>query len=332
MPHSFTVPDATPIRRHAPRWRPWLFPLLAGAAAWLWFAVRDLSPWFDLLAAGLPAGVVIVAVLWVLVAAAFVNARWLVASLLTLTMGLTAVLLPLRPEATAAPDASLRIATANVASEDGSGVAQARALAAQDFDIVVVTELTWNFQRTLQGEYPHVEVRPRSQALAPWGILPPSIGIFSKFPLAAPETPENLPGIRLQVKGPGGPFALYGLHVPRPHPSDRIGGVTPAVHRDVVDAVVERVRGESLPVVVAGDLNATDRGGGYRAFRTVLDDAMRAEWAGGTSRLSVPLWEALVLRIDHILRPPTWCSATPERFPIRASDHLGVAVDIGPCP
>ena len=326
--------DETEIHFAAPSWRGYGPPAAAGAAPWLWFLVRDTTSWADLAAAMLPVAVAGLALAWALVAALRREPRWLVASAITILMGLTAVLLPLRPEGGGPPDpqAGLRIAAANVADLDDHGIRQARELAVAGFDVVVVSEMTWNLQRTLQERFPHVAVLERRSDLAPWGTVAPSIGIFSRAPLSAVKRPRDLPGLRVRVDGPGGPFVLYGLHVPRPHPYDREGGVSPAVHREVIDDTLERIRGERLPVVVAGDLNATDRGGGYRAFRGLLDDAMRSEWAGGTSRLDVPLWSALVLRIDHILRPRTWCSAAPERFRITASDHLGVAADVGPCP
>lgn len=324
--------DSTEIRYKVPEWHAWRIPVALGLVPWLWFAVRDVNDWADLLAAGLPIGVAVIALVWAVVAAVLRNPRWLAASALTILMGLFAVFLPLRPVGGAAPEVGLRIAAANVADLDDHGIRQARELAAGGYDIVVVSEMTWNLQRTLQERFPHVEVLERTSDQAPWGITPPSIGIFSKAPLSAVRTPQNLPGMRVRVEGPGGPFVLYGLHVPRPHPYDRDESVSPATHRDVIDDAVERIRAERLPVVVAGDLNTTDRGGGYRAFRSVLGDAMRSDWAGGTSRADVPLWPALVLRIDHILRPSFWCAANPERFPIAESDHLGVAADVGPCP
>lgn len=324
--------DETEIRFATPWWRGWRVPVLLGLAPWLWFLLRDVSPWADLAAAGIPIGVAALALVWAFVAAIRRDPRWLAASALTILMGLVAVALPLRAVGGPPPEVGLRIAAANVASLDESGIRQARELAAGGYDIVVVSEMTWNLQRTLQERFPHVAVLERDSRPAPWGTSPPSVGIFSKAPLSAVRQPQDLPGLRARVDGPGGPFVLYALHVPRPHPFDREESVSPGTHRRVIDDAVERIRDERLPVVVAGDLNATDRGGGYRAFRSVLGDAMRSERAGGTSRLDVPLWRALVLRIDHVLRPSFWCAANPERFPIAASDHLGVAVDVGPCP
>ena len=57
---------------------------------------------------------------------------------------------------------------------------------------------------------------------------------------------------------------------------------------------------------------------------------MRSRWAGPTYAALV--WRPLLLRIDHVFVPRDWCSAAPERFAVRGSDHQGVAVDVGPCP
>jgi endonuclease/exonuclease/phosphatase family metal-dependent hydrolase len=95
-------------------------------------------------------------------------------------------------------------------------------------------------------------------------------------------------------------------------------------------ALLASARRETAPVVLVGDFNSSDRGPGYRQVTTRFRDAMRTRWAAPTYVAAA--WRPLLLRIDHVFVPRDWCSAQPERFAVRGSDHRGVAVDVGPCP
>jgi endonuclease/exonuclease/phosphatase family metal-dependent hydrolase len=85
-----------------------------------------------------------------------------------------------------------------------------------------------------------------------------------------------------------------------------------------------------MPVVVAGDLNVSDRTSTYAHLVAHRRDAMRAGWAGSTFR-PFP-FELLALRIDHVIVDRTWCAAHPHRFHPHGSDHEAVQVTIGRCP
>ncbi|MGF1666562.1 MAG: endonuclease/exonuclease/phosphatase family protein [Acidimicrobiia bacterium] len=92
--------------------------------------------------------------------------------------------------------------------------------------------------------------------------------------------------------------------------------------------LADHVAGIEGPVVVAGDLNANDRGVGYRTM--VIDgrlrDAIRTGWASTTSLK----WWPLLLRIDHILTRGM-CSADADDVMLPGSDHRGLVVAIGSC-
>ena len=90
-------------------------------------------------------------------------------------------------------------------------------------------------------------------------------------------------------------------------------------------------------VVVAGDLNLSDRAGGYRILTGVYRDAMRAGvWATDTYRLHV--WRALLLRIDHVFVTESLATRAvaaerdrdarkPSTYPGIPSDHAPLVVD-----
>ena len=157
----------------------------------------------------------------------------------------------------------------------------------------------------------------------------PAVGVYSRFPVRLLDTPgPDFPGVRAAVDAPT-PFVVYGLHVPRPWWTVGSGyRSTPAEHRRLIEEVLARVAREPGPVVVAGDLNSTDRARDYRLLDTDLVDAVRDGWAGPTS---VTRWRAFLLRIDHLFVNPGWCGDDARRFDLPRSDHDGVAATVGPC-
>jgi endonuclease/exonuclease/phosphatase family metal-dependent hydrolase len=83
-------------------------------------------------------------------------------------------------------------------------------------------------------------------------------------------------------------------------------------------------------VVIAGDLNMSDRVTSYRTMDAALTDAMRADAAGRTTYVG-GWWTSVLLRIDHVFVDPSWCAADPATFDVAGSDHRGVEASVGPC-
>ncbi|MEP7059660.1 MAG: endonuclease/exonuclease/phosphatase family protein, partial [Actinomycetota bacterium] len=72
------------------------------------------------------------------------------------------------------------------------------------------------------------------------------------------------------------------------------------------------------PVVIAGDLNLSDRTHGYRILLSDFRDAMRAgAWAGDTFEQGI--WRYALLRIDHLFVSRSWCAKDPSRFTVTGS-------------
>ena len=160
---------------------------------------------------------------------------------------------------------------------------------------------------------------------------------LSRFPARLLERPEGWPrrlrAHRLEVEAPSGRVVVYVAHLVRPYLGPRrlfrLGRQLTAQRRER-DALLASARSETAPVVLAGDFNLSDRSHGYRVITEEFRDALRDRWAGPTY-VAAP-WRPFLLRIDHIFMPDGWCSANPDRFDLRGSDHRGVAVNVGPCP
>lgn len=235
-----------------------------------------------------------------------------------------AVSLPWLPSSTGTPRGAVTVAVANVLTDNAEPAAAAADILAIDAEVVVVPEDNPEVHRHLVDEFPHVYGDTDERV---W------VGVYSRVPsVELPSDDQRVRGVRhtrVRIDGPQ-PFVLWALHLPRPwFTTNGAAQMRPRGHARTVDDVLEVIDAEDLPVVVAGDLNLTDRGRGYRRMTSDLDDAMRSLEGGRTSLK--PLFRPLLLRIDHILEPPDWCADEARRFRISGSDHRGVAARIGPC-
>lgn len=163
----------------------------------------------------------------------------------------------------------------------------------------------------------------------------PSIGVYSSYPLTLLEDTtgieDGLPGFRVRVDAPDGPIILYALHVPKPSFTDGLYQVDFSTHREMATLISRAASQEELPVIVAGDLNMTDRGVGYQTLiADDLHDGMRADTARPTSNKGF-WWDLLRLRIDHILVDRSLCTQSPSSEPVRFTDHLIISLEFGAC-
>lgn len=296
--------------------------VLLSALPWAWFLVRDgLGSLTDVLAILLPAVVVIGIAASAAAAVLLRQRRWLLPGLSALTVGVVAVIGPWLPSDadTVAPGLATTVAGANV--EDGSD--SDSALLALSPDLLVVSEAPDVASPELSAAYPYREVT----------FGGPDIAVYSRLPLRLLERPTpDLPGLRVEVTGPAGPFVLYALHVPRPWYTTGEGEyqATVAEHHGILRSLAARIAAETRPVVVVGDLNTTDRSRGYREILRdgELVDAMRDSWSSFTS---TGKWTPLLLRIDHVLVNAGWCGDGAHRVDLSGSDHRGVVAAVGPC-
>jgi endonuclease/exonuclease/phosphatase (EEP) superfamily protein YafD len=292
---------------------------------WAWFAVRDLSVVMEVVAVLLPVLVAGVAITLVGVAVGTSRPDFLAAAGSWVAFGVTAVVLPWLPHSTGTPvQTSPTIAVANVFADNQRPADAVRDLMEIDADVLVVPEARITFDVLLKSHY-------RFAARFPWGGAATSV--YSRLPLTELPRPEGLFDptryVRVRVEA-STPFTLWALHLPRPWliPKGTFQ-MRPGGHARTISAFVRAIDAEQGPVVVAGDLNLTDRGRGYRKMTAHLDDAM-SSIRGARSEVK-PLYRPLLLSIDHILEPPDWCADRAGRFSISGSDHRGISARVGPC-
>lgn len=294
---------------------------------WAWFAVRDLHPYAEVVAILLPP-LVAAGVLCQQFAALLLRQPWFLAGTGSwLLFGLLTTVAPWRPLDTGTPAAatSVTVVVANVAADNPVPLQAVEDILDQGADLVVVPEAGAVVHEALAAAFAHA-VRDDVR-------YTPALGVYSDLALRRDRRASEdilLPS-RIAVVGVAAPapFTLWGLHLPRPwfrsaFPS-QLGAVGQA---EQLDRVLARAADQPASVL-AGDLNLTDRGRGYRRATEHHDDALRGTWGRPTSvKRSL---RPLLLRIDHVLVPEGWCADGAHRFAIRGSDHRGVAARIGPC-
>jgi endonuclease/exonuclease/phosphatase (EEP) superfamily protein YafD len=295
---------------------------------WTWFPLRDrLGGFGDLLAVFLPIG------WWIAIAAGVVVWRWRrtpwwssVAWAVSVTVvAAIATAGPRWPDDRGTPSSPIRLVASNVFYRNDSETEAAADLRARDADVVVLSELTYDVLQDLRRSYPYVVTDCLAVARCD-----DEIAILSRFPLRGGERRSSERAVlRVIVDGPA-PFVLLAAHLPRPsvRPDGR-NSVTFGVHRQEIDQLVRDVALEDLPVVIAGDLNLSDRASGYRELTGTMVDAARTGWAGSTFPFGV--FRPLMLRIDHVFVPEGWCSDDARTVGIAGSDHRAVETTIGPC-
>lgn len=294
------------------------------ALPWSWFLVRDLASVMEVVAVGLP----LLGVASVLGSVAGliskVARRALPFTLSTILMVTTAVVLPRIPDPGPTPvDRTMRMASANLTGENrlaGEGV---MALARSGADVLVLLEANphaLDAVGALAAEYPFVE----SGTLLGFS----RVMVVSRFPLEQVELPAELETGRIvavEVSAPE-PFTLFAAHLPRPWRTTSDTQATPAEQQRLITSLTDHVAGVDGPLVLAGDLNATDRGMGYRTLTASLTDVIRTDWASTTSSK----WWPLLLRIDHVLARGL-CASAANAVPLPGSDHRGLSVTLGAC-
>ncbi|MGW9136931.1 endonuclease/exonuclease/phosphatase family protein [Streptomyces sp. NPDC055681] len=215
------------------------------------------------------------------------------------------------------PDAEpdLTVVTHNVGAANPDPAGTARTLLAADPDLVALEELTDDampaYRRALGRQLTH-------------SVHIGTVALWSRYPITDLERVTIDPGwsrsLRARVQGPGGPLAVYVVHLP----SVRVGasGFTIARRDQVLTALDHAVDQErQRKVLLMGDLDGATTDRGLASLNSRLTSVQDEAGTGfGFSRpAAFP-----VARIDHILTR----GVTPTddwTLPVTGSDHRSVA-------
>jgi endonuclease/exonuclease/phosphatase (EEP) superfamily protein YafD len=225
----------------------------------------------------------------------------------------------------------LRVVSANLLGGNPRVEDLGRELVADAADVVVVQELT----------QPHADgLRAAGLPDAmPYHVLDPQpafygSGLYSRWPITDAEVFE-VHGVGMAaatVHGPVGAVQVVAVHVVNPAARQ---GMTSA-WRTQLDWLAEHVRRSVVPVVLAGDYNATMDHRSLRVLPAVgMVDAHDAAGRGlgltwpRRSYRGAGRWPALpLMRLDHVFVPPTLGVRAVRTAVSAGSDHRRVIADL----
>lgn len=218
-----------------------------------------------------------------------------------------------------------RLVAANVKMSNEKREAFRREIEQADPDILVLMEIdeSWDEAlRPLTRRYRHVVSKPQDNS---YGILLASRLEIAETTVGCLLT-DGVPSVITTVKTPSGLcFRLYAIHPEPPVPHRGSEG------RDGETALVAlRVREETTPVVVTGDLNDVAWSRTTRRFRRVsrlLDPRIgRMVFSTFDARLPLLRWP-----LDHLFHSAEFRLVAMRRLRPRGSDHFPVAFDLALC-
>ena len=276
--------------------------------------------------------------LFAVVAESRPSGMWLLVPVSVLLWDYSWVVLPQRPLPDGTP---LRVMTANLLVSNRDVSRASALIAVEEPDIVALQEVSppmaAHLERSLREDYPYQVLLPSdlSDGLG--------IGLLSRYPLhAEPETGwySHVCGCqRVTVDVSGQTLSLVNAHPPPPTIGYvRVRSVSLPVSFDgrttsrMIEAALDGIDVHQRPVIVAGDLNTSDRQPMYRRLRRDLLDAYReAGWGLGNTFPALGFEGILgvsVIRIDYILHNASFATRAAWTGTIPGSDHRYVVADL----
>lgn len=231
---------------------------------------------------------------------------------------------PARPVSEATRQAPhVRILSANLRFTATDWDALGAEIRATDADVVVLQELTPANLAVLRRagafqSFPHELVDPRSRSFGS--------GIWGRTPLKDAESWDvaGQPMTRAVIEVGGEPVRVVNVHTRSPLAGGR------ALWAAQLKALAELVEAEPLPMIMAGDFNATF---GHEGFRHILDQGMRDAhvdvgrgWATTWPR-TFPFVPPL-FRLDHVLVSEGVVALSVGEGQGKGSDHRPVLADL----
>jgi endonuclease/exonuclease/phosphatase (EEP) superfamily protein YafD len=247
-----------------------------------------------------------------------------VAAAVGAVVNLTLVLLAARPNSPPLPASTaprLRLLSLNVHTANTRSDLVRDLIARTEPDLVLLLEVNAAWMREmemLRQQYPFVLSEPREDNFG--------LALFARHKPADWEVielgPADVPSVRADLELGGRTLRLLGTHpLPPATPAYAAG------RNGQLRALAEWSRAQTLPVVLAGDLNVTPwsphftdllRDGGLRRERP--------EWSLGVSWPTQAPWFGLPL--DHCLTTPGVAVLRREVAPSVASDHWPLLVEL----
>jgi len=234
-------------------------------------------------------------------------------------------LLPKSPPPPAGP--TVRVMTINLLGTNRNADAILHQIRTANPDVIALEEYSpWAdelLQREL-AEYPYRELDPEPDSTG--------IAVYSKLPMSGKlQSPHNIMGTRVLIRATlqldGRDVAFYAIHPSSPHRYENI-----LRNRLQTADLLDEIKHERLPVIVAGDFNATEttanlsayESAGFASTQDLAGIGRGSTWPDVTFLKYLPRF-----RIDHILVGPEFTCTNSRVCGPTGSDHRPVVADVG---
>jgi endonuclease/exonuclease/phosphatase (EEP) superfamily protein YafD len=290
---------------------------LALAGSWLGSAgqfhwLPDLFSHFRLQYAMLSAAAAMVAV-W--------QRQWLLLAVALATLSLNAWLLACQAwpqESGTAPDETpLQVISLNVLTSNPDKKRVLAYLTASAADVLFLMEIDADWAAALEPlkrSHPHHHLLPRPDNFG--------LALFSRLPLHGLrvfQPAQGPPVVQAKLLLQGRSLVFLGAHPPPP-----IGGRLSALRDAQLAALAEWTAGQDLPVLLAGDLNATPWSQALRPLTAAGFNSLHPAWP--------PTWRAgtiFALPIDHAFVTAPLQLQRRRTGPNLGSDHRPLEIEAG---
>lgn len=283
-----------------------------GTLGALWWA-------FDILA-NFRAQYLLGALVMLVVTAVSRKPKWIGVALLVAAAN-AAVIAPLylRNPAPAAGDDALSVVTFNIQLSNPQR--QLGWILESDPDVVFIFESSRLAEETLAEldlPYEIFSAIDDDRQYGPTALIRPGMSA-SKLAFSN----EGGGAVRVETVLGGAPVAVFGIHPPSPSTPWR------AEARDrFLERSAAAIADEAIPVVVAGDFNATPWSRGFRLLTGPADLANSQEGFGYASTWPAQLPAFLRIPLDHVLHSRNLTVISREVGPTLSSDHRPVRAEI----
>lgn len=225
----------------------------------------------------------------------------------------------------------LRVATVNLSADNADYTAMAASLRELDADVLVMPEFTtpWAMQleQSFANDYPHRWLAAPDESSG-FDVTGVRIAVWSRIPGAGDFEVRKSYGCqaRVTLRWGGRAFALFAIHPWPPYPRRQYDGV-----RHERQGLLDWIRGERLPTIVAGDCNAAPLSPFIRRLRECGLD-LASETVLGSAPTTWPMNDAtktlLRIAIDHVLYGDAFTALGFRRGLQNGSDHAPVLAEL----
>lgn len=220
---------------------------------------------------------------------------------------------------------AFRLATANVLADNDAVGVLFESLAARDAEVVLLQEMTPEqldrvSATSSYADYPHrvLDARPGAHGSV----------ILSKFPITDGGViwPGGWPMTEAVITHPNGERTrIINVHTIAPLTRENI-----TIWEQQFADLKSMVDGSDLPVIIAGDFNATAQHRGVRAIVGLgLDDAHLDAGFGWGATFPAGSLTPSILRLDRVLMSDTLHATSIDRLDPLGSDHRPLLVGLG---